>query len=245
MPQQVVLRGKVSAYPTDNDKGLVEVKIGAYDAQNDTVLARVEQNMSGVYWLPEIGDAVEVALPQLPGYEARIIQVHRQAQNQQVNDCWTQNNDRKQFRTRSGHTFTLDDTEDNERVSLCTAGGLELVMEDQGQTVTLHTAEKEAPVLVLDMQNDEVQLAAVQKLTISCGEASIAFDSDGNITISAKGKLQLSGEEICVEAENNLTGQAQQVELTGSRSAALSGKNEMQVSSSGITQIKGKTVKLN
>lgn len=245
MSQQIVLRGKVSAYPSDDDKGLVEVKIGAYDAQNDTVLARAEQSMSGVYWLPELGDVVEVALPQLPGYEARIIQIHRQAQDQQINNCWTQNNDKKQFRTRSGHTFTLDDTQDNTRVSLRTASGLELAMEDQGQTITLRTDQKEEPVFLLDMKNDEIKLAAVQKMTLSCGGASIAFDGDGNITITAKGKLQLSGQEICEEAENKLVSKAQQVELTGTMSAALSGENQMQVSSSGITQVKGKTVKLN
>lgn len=245
MAQQMVLRGKVSAYPDDKDKGLVEVKIGAYDAQNDTVLARAEQSMSGVYWLPEIGDVVEVALPQQPGYEARIIQIHRQAQNQQVNDCWTQNNDKKQFRTRSGHTFTLDDTKDNAQLSLRTAGGLELIMADAEQTVTLHAAEKETPVLVLDIQNDEVQLTAGKKLTICCGEASIVLDSDGNITLSAKGKLQLTGDEINIQADSKLTGQARQVELEGSQSAALSGKSETQVTSSGIMQVKGKTVKLN
>lgn len=245
MSEQVVLRGKVSAYPADKDKGLVEVKISALDAQNDTVLARVEQSMSGVYWLPEIGDAVEVALPKMPGDEAHIIRVHRETQNQQVTDCWTQTNDRKQLRTRSGHTLTMDDTQDNGRVTLRTAGGLELEMEDEGQTISLRMGEKEEPVLVLDMKNEEVKLAAIQKLAISCGGASIAFDSDGNVTVSAKGKLHLSGQEICEEAQNKLVGQAKQLELTGTTSAALSGKNQVQVSSSGITQIKGKTVKLN
>lgn len=245
MSQQTVFRGKVSAYPSEDDKGLVEVKISAYDEQNDTVLARVEQNMSGVYWLPELDDVVDVELPQLPGYEARIIQIHRQAQNQQIADCWTQNNDKKQFRTRSGHTLTLDDTQDNTQVSLHTAGGLKLVMEDQGQTVTLRMDEKEEPVFLLDMKNEEIKLAAVQKMTISCGPSSVAFDSDGNITIAAKGKLQLSGKEICEEAEDKLVSKAQTLELTGTRSATLSSENRAEINSSGTTQFKGKTIQLN
>lgn len=245
MSEEVVLRGKVSAYATDKDKGLVEVKIAAYDSKNNTVLARVEQSMSGVYWLPEIDDVVEVALPQSPGYEARIIQVHRQAQDQQVTDCWTQNNDRKQFRTRAGHTLTMDDTQDNGRVTLRTAGGLELAMEDQGQTIALRTEQKQEPFLLLDMKNDEMTFAAVTKMTLRCGDTSIVFDRNGDISICAKGKLKLSGSEVCVQAQSKLSGKAQQVELSGTMSAALTGKNNLQINSSGLTQVKGDVIKLN
>lgn len=56
MAEREILRGKVLSYPAEENKGLVEVSIGAYDKNGDTVYARVEQGMSGVYWLPEIGD---------------------------------------------------------------------------------------------------------------------------------------------------------------------------------------------
>ena len=72
MTEREILRGKVLSYPAEKDKGLVEVSIGAYDKNGDTVYARVEQSMSGVYWLPEIGDIVEVELSPLPGGEPRI-----------------------------------------------------------------------------------------------------------------------------------------------------------------------------
>lgn len=245
MCEHTILRGTVTAYPSDRDKGLVEVRIGAFDSQNNTVLARVEQTMSGVYWLPEIGDVVEVDLSQSPGYEARIIHIHRREQDPQTGDCWTEQNDRKQLRTRSGHTLTLDDTQDNGRVALHTAGGLELVMEDKSRTVTLQSDQQEAPSLILNMENDEATLSAGKKLTIACGGATISFDSDGNVSISAKGKLELSGQEIFLTAQSKLEGTGQQVKFSGSMSAALAGENQLELRSGGITQVKGNVIKLN
>ncbi len=132
-----ILRGKVVSYPAEKDKGLVEVSIGAYDKDGDTVYARVEQSLSGVYWLPEIGDVVEVELPDQPGGEHRIVHIHRQGEDQQTAACWTEKNDLKQFLTRSGHRVTLDDTQDQTAITVHTAGGLELRLEDKPQTLPL------------------------------------------------------------------------------------------------------------
>ena len=245
MPKGSILRGKVSAYPSEKDKGLVEVRIGAFDSENDTVYARVEQSMSGVYWLPEIDDVVEVELPEKPGYEARIIHVHREQQDPQTGACWTEKNDIKQFQTRSGHLLTMNDTKDEESVTIRSAGGLELSLEDKPQTVTVRKAEAETPVLMLDFKNDEITLNAGKSITVSCGGATVSIDDSGNISIAAKGKLELSGQEISLQARTKLAGKGQQLELTGDVGAKLSGQSQVEVSSSGVTQIKGSMVKLN
>lgn len=245
MWEHTILRGTVTAYASDQGKGLVEVRVGAFDAQNGTVLARVEQSMSGVYWLPEIGDVVEVELTPLPGCQARIIHIQRGEQDPQTGACWTEHNDRKQLRTRSGHTLTLDDTQDNGRVTLRTAGGLELVMEDSSRTVTLHAGEEEAPLLSLDMENNQATLCAGTALTITCGGASITFDDSGNISIAAQGKLELTGQELALRAQSKLEGTGEQVELSGTMSAALKGENQLELHSGGLTQVQGQVVKLN
>lgn len=245
MREQLILRGKVSAYPNEKNKGLVEVKIGALDAQNDTVLALVDQSMSGVYWLPEIGDAVDVALSSRPGSPARIIHIHRQPQDQQVSQCWTQHNDRKQLRTRSGHTLTLDDTQDGTQMSLKTAGGLELLLSDKEHTLTLHKDQKETPLLTLNTETDEVTLSAGQKLTIQCGQSRLTFDSKGNVTIHAEENLTLQGKNITWKAQGNLEGKGEQVTFRGSMGAKLSGENYAELHSGGLTQVQGKMVQLN
>ncbi len=245
MAEREILRGKVLSYPSEKNKGLVEVAIGAYDKSGDTVYARVEQGMSGVYWLPEIGDVVEVELPSHPGGEPRIIHIHRPGEDEQTGACWTETNDVKQFLTRSGHRLTLDDTKDHTAVTVHTSGGLELKMEDEAQTVTLCAAEKDTPVLLLDVKNDTVRLSAGKKLTISCGGASIVFDSEGNITVKAKGTLDMSGKDVKVSAAQKVSVKGQSVELSGAQSAKVEGKGKLDLTSSGVTQVKGSMVKLN
>jgi len=239
------LRGKVVSYPAEKDKGLVEVSIGAYDKDGDTVYARVEQSMSGVYWLPEIGDVVEVELPARPGGEHRIVHIHRPDGEEQTTACWTEKNDIKQFLTRSGHRVTLDDTQDQTAVTVHTALGLELRLEDKPQTVTLRAEGKQTPLLLLDIENDAIQLSAGKELTIACGGACITFDSSGNITVQAKGTLELSGQDVTVRGKNKLSVQGQTAEVTGSLSAKVEGKSKLDLTSSGITQVQGSMVKLN
>ena len=110
---------------------------------------------------------VEVELPALPGYEPGIVHVHRPEGDRQTAQCWTEKNDRKQFLTRSGHCVTLDDTQDQTAVTIHTAGGLELTLEDKPQTATLRGKGSDTPVLLLDMEKDEITLAAGKKLTVA------------------------------------------------------------------------------
>lgn len=245
MAEREILRGKVISYPAEQDKGMVEVSIGAYAEESDAVYARAEQSMSGVYWLPEIGDVVEVELPSLPGGEPRIVHVHRPGGDAQTGACWTEKNDIKQFLTRSGNCVTLDDTEDQSAVTIHTAGGLELKMEDSSQIITVCAPEKETPVLRLDMENDSIKLDAGKKLTISCGGASISFDSDGNITVKAKGTLDMSGQDVKLCAANKVSVKGKNTQLAADMGAKVEGKSQLDLTSSGITQVKGSIIKLN
>jgi len=240
-----ILRGKVTAYPDGEHKGLVEVAVGAYGQQADKVFARVEHSIPGVYWLPELGDAVEVVLPPAPGAEARVIHVRRAQGDGQTEECWTEKNDKKQFRTRTGHAVTLDDTQDAASVSVATAGGLELRLDDGAKTVTVKGADSDTPALTLDMEHDKLTLAAGKALSLTCGGAELSIDSKGNIKISTGGNLSVSAKEITLEATTNFTAKGQQAKLNGSMSAAVSGQSQLELTSSGITQVKGSMVKLN
>lgn len=243
--EELLLRGKVTAYPDEKNKGLVEVAVGAYGQDGDTVFARVEHSLSGVYWLPEIGDAVEVALPPLPGACARIVHVRRQEGDGQVEACWTDKNDKKQFKTRSGHTITMDDTEDACSVAVTTAGGLELRLDDGAKTVALRKTDAETPSLTLDMDGDKLILSAGKGLSLQCGGAELSIDDKGNVAISTSGDLSVSAKKVSLEAQTDFTAKGQQAELSGSMKAAVSGQSQLDLTSSGVTQVKGSMVKLN
>lgn len=245
MDDHDLLRGKVTAHLGEKEKGLVEVSLGGYSQDQDKLHARVAQDMSGVYWLPEIGDIVEVLVPRVPGYEAHILHIHRPEGDAQAEACWTEKNDKKQFRTRTGHTITLDDTQDKTCILLESAGGLELFLEDEPQTVTIRKKDAETPALKLNMKEDEIVLSAGKKLTVTCGGATLEIDSSGNISVQAKGKLELSGQEIALNAQSKLTAKGQQVEVSGGMTAKVTGQTQLQMSSSGITEVKGSMIKLN
>lgn len=245
MAGRELFRGRVTAYPQERDKGLVAVAVGGLDKDGDTVYAQVEQSISGAYWLPEIGDVVDVELSGLTGRRARIVHIHRGEGDGQTAECWTQDNDVKQLCTRSGHTVTLIDTQDHTAITIQTAGGLELALRDETQTVALKGAEQGEPMLLLDLKNDEVRLAAGKKLSISCGGASIAIDSGGNISIATDGNLSLAAQKIDMDAKGALTAAGQQVELNGSMGAKVVGDSRLELTSSGVTQVKGGMVQLN
>ncbi len=240
-----IFRGKVTSYPAKKEKGLVEVSIGAYDKDKDKLVARVDQSQTGVYWLPELDDVVEVEVPEALGCEAHIVHIHRKEDDEQTQSCWTKNNDLKQIKTRSGHKVTLDDTKDDTSFTIHTAGGLELKLEDKKKTVTIKAENSEEPALKLDMDKNEISLEAGKKLSIKCAGASIEIDSSGNISISAKGKLNLSAQNIAADAKTKFSAKGQQTEISGGLSAKISGSSQLELSSSGIAQLKGSMVKLN
>ena len=240
-----ILRGKVTAHLGEKEKGMVEVALGGYDKDQDKLHARVAQSMSGVYWLPEVGDVVEVLVPRAPGYEAHVLHIHRPEGDAQTADCWTEKNDKKQFKTRAGHTVTLDDTQDKTSIRIESAGGLNILLEDEPQTVTIRKKDAETPSLKLDMKDDAITLSAGKKFTITCGGATLEIDSSGNISIQAKGKLELSGQEITLNAQSKLTAKGQQVEVSGGMTTKVTGQTQLQLSSSDITEVKGSMIKLN
>lgn len=242
-----LLRGKVTAYPQeDAQKGLVEVSIGAFDAEQAAVLARVEPPAGGVYWLPELEDAVEVEIPESPGYEARVLHVRRREGDAQVSACWTEQNDLKQIRTRSGHTFTFDDAQDAASIALRSAGGLELRLDDQAKTVTVK-GEGDTPSLTLEMDPEKgtASLAAGKALKLLCGGATVEIDSQGNISISTNGTLDVSAKDITLTSSGAFTAKGRDAKLSGGASAAVSGQTKLDLTSSGVTKLTGSMVKLN
>lgn len=244
MASHEILRGKVTAYPAEDYKGLVEVAISALHTEGNTMYARAEQSVTGVYWLPEIGDVVEVEVPDQPGYEARIVHIHKQQADSQIEECWTDANDKKQIKTRSGHTITFDDTTDATSILMQTAGGLAILADDAKKTISLKGAESK-PSFLLDIENDAIQLSSGSTFTVKCGDATIKIDESGNVTIEASGKLTLSGQNIAISAKSKLELKGQQVEIAGAMGVKIEGKSQLQLSSSGISEVKGSMIKLN
>lgn len=240
-----VFRGRVTAYPTEENQGKVEVQIAALEEGKDTVLARVEHTMTGVFWMPEIGDTVVVAMSDEPGCEPVVLGVCRPPRERQTQDCWTQDNDRKQIRTRSGHTLTLDDTRDKTSLCLQTAGGLRIEMDDKTQRIRLAKQGQDQPFLVMDLKNGTIELSAAKEVRLVCGKSSLAMEENGSVTLKAGADLAVRASSISMEASGSFAAKGRDIKLTGQSTAKLTGQGGLDFSSSGVAKFKVGMVEVN
>lgn len=236
MGEYTILRGKVTGHPKDH-KGMVTIAVAAFGSQANTVVAQVEQSMTGAYWLPEVGDVVEVALSTCPGEPCRVLHVCQPAKGGQPEACWNQHNDTKQLHTRSGHTITFSDTKDKTGVTLTTAGGITLALKDENQTVSLHGKEKEGASLLVDLKNNAITLSSGKTLTLTCGGSTLTFQENGKVVLEVKEGLEVKCKQYKLTAKDSLTAKA--------ATATLSGSNETKVKGGTSLTLKGGVVKLN
>ena len=55
----------------------------------------------------------------------------------------------------------------------------------------------------------------------------------------------MSGQEISLNAQSKLTAKGQQVDISGGMTTKIAGQTQLQMTSSGITEVKGSMIKLN
>jgi uncharacterized protein involved in type VI secretion and phage assembly len=94
------------------------------------------------------------------------------------------NKDVKMIQTKAGHVVRLDDSAQARAVELKTAGGHDVVLDDQNRKITITSTSGHS--LVLDDQGAKIELSAA-------GGA-------GKLTIEASGKITLTGTIVTVSA---------------------------------------------
>lgn len=198
-------QGPVVGIVTNNkdpeDRGRVKVKYPWLSEEVESDWARVVTAGAGaergLLCLPEINDEVLVlfeqgdmdrpyvlgglwngdAAPPLPANEA--------VENGKVS--------KRTFRTRAGHLLEFTD-ESKQGVVLETAGGHRLALADEQQNATLETAG--GLVLTLDDAKSEIALESKGNMNLKSG---------GNLTIEARGTLELKGQAFTLNG--NATGE--------------------------------------
>lgn len=101
------------------------------------------------------------------------------------------NKDVKMLQTQAGHVVRLDDSSQARAIELKTAGGHDVVLDDQNQNITI--TSKNGHKLVLDDRGSKIELSAA--------------GGQGKLTIESSGKITLTGTIVTVSA--------QQVDLGG------------------------------
>lgn len=191
--------GAVVALVTDNvdpeGAGRIEIRFPWFNDPHARSWCRLCQPYGGqdygAFFIPEVGAEVLVAFHHGDMAEPFVI-------GSLYNGVDTppsrreQARDQKMFRTRAGHEFLLDDSDEARRVRLTTQGGHVLDLDDKGRAATLTTAGGHA--LTLDDQGSKASLVtsgghsvvmddAGQRITIQAGGVTVTLDGSGQATI--------------------------------------------------------------
>lgn len=167
-----VVSGTVTAVDPGQDPGWIEIEF-VVEAGNTRSLARVATAMAGdkrgTWWMPEVGDEVLVAFqnghpanPYVIGYVWNGgMTVPDNVQQHRV------------FKSRRGHTFTFDDSDEN-KVEIRSNSGHTITLDDKNGKVEVKTAGTPPQSIVLDDQNQVVRLqSGGRKLEIT--PSTVAF----------------------------------------------------------------------
>lgn len=135
------------------------------------------------------------------------------------------------FKLPSGTEVVFSETKGKEKITIKTAGGNQLALDDENKKILL-TDAKGDNALTMDLNGGELQIQAKQKLSLAAGSgASIEMDgTGGKITIQSKTGIELK---------------SAQLEAQMSGAATVKANGQLSLESSGITQVKGSMVKIN
>lgn len=154
----------------------------------------------GLYLIPEVGDAVLVAF-ELGDVNRPFVLGGFWAGPQKPPQAEDPHNDQRLIRSRSGHVVRLDDTDGAERI--------EIVDKSGKNSITIETA--------------------TNKVTVTAaGPVSVA--ADGDIELTAKGGVKISGRQVEISAQQDLS---------------LSGQTKAALKSTGPLQMQGAVVDIN
>ncbi len=160
----------------------------------------------------------------------------------------------------------LEFNDKDEKTTLSTKGGQKLEFLDSGggEKLTLYASKDHALTVdgesttkvtgktTIDCQ-DEIEITATNKITLKVAGHSIVISSKGieisstgDITLDAKGKAAISavaGAELSAKADTAISGL--NVKVEGQVGATVKGNATAEISSSGVTTVKGTMVMIN
>jgi len=148
-------------------------------------------NHSGVFFMPEEHDQVLVAFSHSHIERSYILGVLWSNASKPPDE----DRAKRQLKSRSGHTITLDDTKDAELISIV----------DKSKTNKI----------VLDAKNNTI--------TIECG-GDLTITAEGNLALKSKSKdVSIDGQKVTVTAVGKLAAKGQEMALDGTSGVKING----------------------
>ena len=151
------------------------------------VVAPSAGNDSGVFFMPEERDQVLVAFSHSHIERSYILGVLWSNANKPPSD----DRARRQLRSRSGHTITLDDTKDAELISIVDKSGKnKIVLDARNKAITIEC-------------DGALTIKAKNKLSLESETGNVSINGQ-NITLDAKAKLSAKGQEMALDGTSGV-----------------------------------------
>jgi len=199
----------VQTHEDPDDLGRIKVQLPYFEGSEATWMRMITPHAGidrGIFFLPEVDDEV------LVGFEGG------NAEHPYVLGCLYNGIDRPPFAADSENTIK----------AITTRSGLKIVFNDEKKSLTIETPELGKFTLDDDNQNIEIVDQHGNKITMD--SQGITIDSNGDITMKARGDINMDGINIA---------------QTASAAFKASGSASAELSASGNTTVKGAMVMIN
>jgi len=191
----------------------------------------------GFYSLPEIGSEVVVAFNMGDRNCPIVIGTLWNDDNTLPSGTAAEKNLVKRFKTKGGCEVVFNDEDNKQKIEIKTPGGFGLTIEDEAKSITIHDSSGKNG-LTIDEKNGIVAIKADKKITLSVGGSEV-------ITLDGIGKsATVKTTNVKLEADQNLELKGQIDKIEGSM-VTVKAQGSLEISSSGVTQVKGSLVQIN
>ncbi len=199
-----VVVGQVTSNQDPLDLGRVKVIVPALfgdslESNWAPVVTPMAGNGFGAYFLPEVGDRVLVAfengMPEQP-YVLGSLWGFGHTLPEKNED---KKNNRRLMRSRSGHQIILDDTEEQEKITIADKQGKNTIVIDVAVNTITITSEENLNItarnnIKLDSKGD-ILVQCSGKFEVKAGQSQITADNSGILLESAPAKLEVKASE--------------------------------------------------
>ncbi|WP_224245082.1 VgrG-related protein [Hyalangium gracile] len=207
-----VVTGRVTNTQDPDGLGRVKLALPWLDEKFESGWARVATPMAGgergFYLPPEVEDEVLVMFEHGDVTAPYVVGSVWNGQNKPPAPNDDGKNNLRVLKSRSGHTFTLDDTQGEEKVILSDKTGKNLIL--------------------IDSKNNSMSIQVDKDLTIQA-QGEISVQSQGNMTLKSQGDLAVDCANLSIKARQSvaLESPAGEVSIKGSKVTVNDGALEV------------------
>jgi uncharacterized protein involved in type VI secretion and phage assembly len=145
----------------------------------------------GAYFLPEEGEEVLVGVEDGDFEHPYVLGALWNGEDSPPETNQDGENNVRTVRSRAGHEVTFDDREDGGSVTVSTADGNRVVLDDAGTEAVTIEDDAGQTTLTFEPDSGNVTLSAGGTLTLEA--TNVELSASGNATIEASGVLTLEG----------------------------------------------------